>query len=204
MVSSPSLPLTPRSFSAWELQKERRTSATPAASPAQGQMCLHSPTLWERIQEQWKGPWWGQDRGAARAMAPSELPEQQLSPCPAGDQKVTRGCKTWKCPHQLPAGGGRDHSQGGVCVAGNLSCPTMGCNITTDPEVAPQELVDQMRMTEVPSSSLPSSCSSSSSATASFLLPSTHSWPRVKQSCGCREVLGCREERQAVSCRWPP
>lgn len=129
------------------------------------------------------------------------MAEQQLLPFPAGDQKVTKGCRTQKCPHQLPSRGGRDHSQSGMCMAGNLSCSAPGCSSTTNPEVALQELVDQMRMMEVPSSSLPSSCSSSSSsfsAITSFLLLSAHSWPRAKQS------SGCREERQAGSCRWPP
>lgn len=41
----------------------------------------------------------GQDRGAAQALAPSVLPEQLLLPFPSGDQKVTRGCRTWKCPY---------------------------------------------------------------------------------------------------------
>lgn len=84
--------------------------AGPAAPPAQGQMCLHSPALWGRTQGQDTASWWGQDGGAAQAMAPSELPEQQLLPFPVGNQKVTWGFRTWKCPHPLPARGGRGHS----------------------------------------------------------------------------------------------
>lgn len=56
--------------------------AAPGASPS-----LHSPAPWGKTHGQDTAPWWGQDRDAAQAMAPSETPEQQLLPFPAGDQR---------------------------------------------------------------------------------------------------------------------
>lgn len=56
--------------------------AAPGASPS-----LHSPALWGKTHRQDKAPWWGQDRDAAEAMAPSETPGQQLLPFPEGDQR---------------------------------------------------------------------------------------------------------------------
>lgn len=112
----------------------------PAAPPAQGQVCLHNPALWERTQGQDKGPLWGRAEVLPEPWLSLSCQNSSFYPSLLGDQKVTSGCRTWKCPHQLPARGGRDNSQGGVCMAGNLSYPAMECSITTKPEVALQEL----------------------------------------------------------------
>lgn len=87
-------------------------------------------------------------------------------------------------------------------TGGNHAAPlslAMGHGTDTCQKVAMQA---EMRMRELLSSPL-HYCSSSSSLAASFLLLTTHSLPRARQSCGCKVVQVCREEQQGVTSRWP-
>ena len=88
------------SFSSWELQKERRKSVRPCCLPAPGQRRAPAQPCPVGKDTGAGGSPVGQDRGTAQALAPSVLPERLLLPFfPFGEQKVTRGCRTRKCPH---------------------------------------------------------------------------------------------------------
>lgn len=64
------------SFSAWELQEEKRRREA-ASGPA-------LPSPWGP-----EAPCWGQGRDAAQAPAPCQLPEQRLLPLPSGKPKLS-------------------------------------------------------------------------------------------------------------------
>ena len=86
------------SFSARELQKERRSSVRPRCPPARGQRRAPAEPCRVGKGTGAGGSPVGQDRGAAQALAPAVLPEQLLLPLPSGDQKGSRACRTCKCP----------------------------------------------------------------------------------------------------------
>ena len=95
----PSSVPTHSSFSARELQKERRSSVRPRCPPARGQRRAPAqPCPGGKATGAGPSPG-GQDRGASQALPPAVLPEQLLLPSPSGDQEGTRGCRTRKCPH---------------------------------------------------------------------------------------------------------
>ena len=95
---TPTAPSAPGSCS------KRRNSVRPRCPPAHGQRQTPAqPCSVGKDTGAGQSPV-GRDRAAAQALAPSVLPEQLLWPFPSGDQKVTRGCRTQKCPPSLPAG----------------------------------------------------------------------------------------------------
>lgn len=183
LVCPPTVPSGPGSC------RKRGEAASDPTAPSQAgqthtpaQSCPHGEGLRGRMK-----PRGGGRRAAAQALAPSDLPEQQLSPFPFGHLKGDQGMEDMEMPpSSLVHGGQRPLPR---CMAGNPSCPALGCGTTTNPKVTMQEPVGQTRMMEVASSSVPSSCSFSSFFAAASSPPlSTHSWSRARQSCG-RRVL---------------